>query len=87
MKLPCTPIDTQMFNEVAIALAQRYEVIYCVDVETNEYTEYFASKDFTKLEEGGEGKDFFIDTQKNMKNEIHPDDFPMMSVAMDKTRL
>ena len=78
--------DSQLFNEVAIALAQRYEVIYCVDVETNEYTEYFASKDFAKLEEGGKGKDFFIDTQNRMRNEIHPDDLHMMSVAMDKTK-
>ena len=80
-------IDSQIFNEVAIALAQRYEVIYCVDAETNEYTEYSTSKDFAKLEEGARGTDFFADTQNNMKKEIHPDDLPMMSVAMDKTKL
>lgn len=76
-----------VYNEVALSLASRYEVIYRVNVITNEYYEYSASPEYAQLEVGNRGDDFFADTQKNMKDDIYEEDYPMMVRAMDKDNL
>ncbi|MBP5262509.1 MAG: GGDEF domain-containing protein [Clostridiales bacterium] len=78
---------SQMFNEVAMALSSRYEVIYRVNTRTNEYYEFSSSSKYTKLEVGNRGEDFFGDTQRNMKSDIYEEDYPMMAKAMDKENL
>ncbi|MBO6193780.1 MAG: GGDEF domain-containing protein [Clostridiales bacterium] len=79
--------ENMLFNEVAMALASRYEVIYRVDTVTNEYYEFSASAKYSKLKAGSRGDDFFADTQKNMKNDIYPEDYPMMAKVMEKETL
>ncbi|MCR5049065.1 MAG: hypothetical protein K6A37_08930, partial [Saccharofermentans sp.] len=76
-----------IYNEMALALASRYEALYRVNVNTNEYYEYSASSQYTKLEIGNRGDDFFADTQRNMKRDIYHEDYPMMANAMDKENL
>lgn len=76
--------EGETFGKIAQALASRYEVLYFVDIETNEYVEYSSSDEYSKLEIGDTGKDFFEDTQKNMKRDIFPDDYPMMAKTMEK---
>lgn len=75
------------FSEIAEALAKRYEVIYHVDLQTNEYAEYSSSEKYRSLEIGARGKDFFADSQRNMKRDIYPEDYPMMAKAMEKESL
>lgn len=79
--------ENRTFNEISMALAQRYEVIYHVNIETDEYREYSANEKYAKLNIGTKGNDFFGETQKNMKRDIYPDDYPMMAIAMKKERL
>ncbi|MCR5806418.1 MAG: GGDEF domain-containing protein [Oscillospiraceae bacterium] len=78
---------TRTFNDIAMALAQRYEVIYHVNIITNEYTEYSASEKYTKLKVGMKGKDFFRETRENMQHDIYPEDLPMMLDSMKKSNL
>ncbi|MBQ4485679.1 MAG: GGDEF domain-containing protein [Oscillospiraceae bacterium] len=78
---------TRTFNDIAMALAQRYEVIYHVNIITNEYTEYSASEKYTKLKVGVKGKDFFRETRENMQHDIYPEDLPMMLDSMKKSNL
>ena len=79
--------ESAIYNEVSLALASRYEVIYRVNISTNEYYEYSSSAQYTKLEIGNRGEDFFADTQRNMKHDIYQEDYPMMAQAMDKDNL
>ena len=79
--------QNRTFSDMSMALALQYEVIYHVDLITNEYSEYSASEKYTRLEIGTVGKDFFSDTAENMKRDIYPDDLPMMSAAMKKENL
>lgn len=72
------------FNEIAMALAQRYEAVYQVNILTNEYLEFNAKGEYAKLDVGAKGNDFFAETQENMKKAIFPDDYPMMKIAMQK---
>ena len=79
--------ESQTFSDIALALAQRYEVIYHVNILTNKYTEYGASKTIARLEGISEGTDFFVQTQIDIQKEIYPDDLPMMSIALQKENL
>ena len=79
--------ESQTFSDISMALAQRYEVIYHVNIITNEYSEYSASDKYSKLKVGTKGKDFFKETQVNMQRDIYPEDLPMMSLSMKKENL
>ena len=79
--------QSQTFSDIALALAKRYEVIYLVNIVTNEYTEYSASENYRKLKVGTTGKDFFAESQMNMKRDIYEPDLPMMSTVMQKENL
>lgn len=79
--------ENRTFGEIAKALAQRYEVIYHVDLVTNAYTEYSKSEKYTRLQVNIQGKDFFSDTQNNIKHLIFPEDYPMMAKEMRKENL
>ena len=80
--------EINAYSQIAGALAQQYEVIYHVNIITNEYFEYTADRKYAKLEVFTKGKDFFADSQKNMeRGDIYPDDLPMMSLAMKKENL
>ena len=79
--------QSQTFSDISMALAQRYEVIYHVNIVTNEFAEYSASEKYSKLKVGATGQDFFTETQKNMKRDIYPDDLPMMAISMQKENL
>ena len=76
--------EKETFGEIAVALAQRYDIIYQVNIKTNEYSEYCVNDEYAKLEVGAKGEDFFTETQNNLKTDIHPDDYPMMAAAMQK---
>ena len=79
--------ENQTFGEISKALAQRYEVIYHVNIDNDEYTEYSASEKYARLQVSSKGEDFFGDTQRNMKRDVFPEDYPMMAQAMRKENL
>ena len=79
--------ESQAFDEIAMALAKRYEVIYQVNINNDDYIEYSSSEVYQKLDIGTKGTDFFKETQENMKRDIFPEDYPMMAVAMKKENL
>ncbi|MBR5177603.1 MAG: EAL domain-containing protein [Lachnospiraceae bacterium] len=77
----------EITKHIAEALAGRYEVIYYVDIVTNEYWEFVSTEKYARLNVGETGSDFFGETQRNMKRDIFPDDLPMMAKSMDKDTL
>lgn len=76
--------ERRKFDELAAALAQRYEVIYHVNMLTGEYEEYNASEKYAKLEIGSTGTAFFEDCQKNIDKDIFPEDRPLMHAVLTK---
>ena len=74
--------EHKTFRQIISALSGRYEVIYYVNIETGGYTEYSSSETYSRLEVSKTGTDFFSDTQRNLKPDIYPDDYPMMREAM-----
>ena len=79
--------EKQTFSDIANAIAQKYEVIYHVNIITNEYSEYSASEEYASLKVGTKGADFFKTTQINMKTDIYHEDLKWMESAMKKENL
>ena len=75
---------SRSYAEVIRALAGRYEVIYRVDLVTDEYLEYSSSSKYAQIHIGHSGNDFFGDTHRNMKTQIYEEDYSMMAHAMEK---
>ena len=64
----------EIYNDIADCLAQEYEAIYYIDVETGAYCEFAPSEMYQSMEVPSMGKDFFEETRANARKYAHPDD-------------
>ena len=62
------------FGRVATALAGDYFSIYVVDLDTDHFVEYSATKEFDTLGVEKNGEDFFNRSRRNMSRLIYEDD-------------
>ena len=76
--------ESETYSQIINALAEQYEVIYYVNLDTDHYQEFSSSDKYSKLKIGEVGENFFGDTQRNMKRDIFPEDYPIMAKAMEK---
>ena len=79
--------ETETYSRIASALASRYEAIYHINIETNEYIMYSSTEEYDKLGTTSRGEDFFKDAIENAKRLIFPDDIPRMLEYLDKENL
>ena len=77
----------QIFSQVAQSLAEHYETIFYVDVETDRYQEFSSDDIYSKLDVNLSGNDFFEDTKRNTAAIVHPDDREKMLKFLSKERL
>lgn len=75
------------YAQIAGALASRYEVIYHINIDTNEYTRYSASEQYSRLGTTKQGNDFFADAAADIRIYIHPDDVQHTLERLSKERL
>jgi len=75
--------ESVSFAQLVQSFGQLYDVIYYVDLESDEYTEYHCDED-RDLNEDLHGKDFFTDTLKVIEDSIFPDDHTVITKAMEK---
>lgn len=71
------------FTMLAQAFGQLYDVIYYVDLDTDEYTEYHCDDD-RDLTDDIRGTGFFSDILKTLEASIFPDDNAVIVKAMEK---
>ncbi len=79
--------ETEIYSQIAHAMLSRYEVIYYVDIITDEYIEYSTSEKYATLNMGVRSTNFFEDTMANIKKNIHPEDIPFLETEMQKGKL
>ncbi len=79
--------EFETYSQIAGALASRYEVIYYIDVETNEYLVYSSSEQYAKLGTTKKGQDFFEDCVRDVRAYIHPEDSPRLLQELRKEQL
>lgn len=75
------------YSHIAAALSSRYEVIYYIDTETNEYTQYSSSADYAKLGTTKQGSDFFKTSAEDIKKYIHRHDAEKLLGELQKEHL
>ncbi|MBR4224229.1 MAG: diguanylate cyclase, partial [Oscillospiraceae bacterium] len=77
-----------IFDQIAHSLASRYDTIYYVDSETNEYSEFSASDPYKELNIPKAGDDFFTESHRNLAKYVHPDDLDgVMHIVTKETIL
>ncbi len=79
--------ESRIFAEISMALSSRYEVIYYIDTQTNHYTEYSSSKEYSQLGVNKMGQDFFATAMHDIQLYIDPEDRERMMKAVDKNSL
>ena len=79
--------ESRIYGEISMALSSRYEVIYYIDANTNKYTEYSSSHEYSLLGVSKMGRDFFAAARDDIKTYIDPADVDRMLKIMDKNNL
>ena len=66
--------EKEIYDHIATSLAEDYEAMYYIDIETGEYREFSISQQYASMNVQVEGRDFYAETQKNIDKFVHPDD-------------
>lgn len=66
--------EKEIYDNIASGLAEDYEAMYYINIETGEYREYARSKEYEALKVPVIGRDFYSETQGNIDTYVHPDD-------------
>ena len=63
-----------LYGQIANSLAEQYDTIYFVDLDTNEYVEISSTDDYKKLSVPATGNDFFAESRRSIRRYVHPED-------------
>jgi diguanylate cyclase (GGDEF)-like protein len=76
--------EKQVHDHIASVMAEDYEVIYYIDLETGDYLEFSKSDKYRSMDVPSTGKDFFGETIENIKTYVYPDDIPYATAFYSK---
>ena len=66
--------EKETYDQIATTLAEDFEAMYYVDIETGEYREFAKSREYESMQVPVENRDFYAETQANIEKYAHPDD-------------
>ena len=78
---------SEVYGQIVMALAERYDALYMVDLDTNHYALYKAERVFSELSVALEGEDFFNQLQKDAETVIFKEDVPLIQAALHREAL
>ena len=78
---------SELYGQIVMALAERYDALYMVDLETNHYVQYKSERVFCELSIALEGDDFFNQLKKDALSVIYKDDIPLLTAALERSVL
>ena len=67
----------EIFNQITASLAEQYDTLYYIDVETGTYSEISATDAYRKLNVPATGNDFFAESRRSIRKYVHPEDQEM----------
>ena len=76
--------ESLTYNQIAGSLAEHYDTLYYINMETNEYFEYSSTDVYKSLAIPVTGFDFFAESRKNIRKYAHPDDVEKVLHVFDK---
>ena len=66
--------EKEIYDQIATSMAEDYEAVYYINLETGEYLEFSASPVYDSMNVHMEGLDFFGEVKVNIEKHVHPDD-------------
>ena len=63
-----------VYNQITSSLAEQYDTLYYIDVETGKYVEISSNDDYKKLNVPATGSDFFAESRRSIRKYVHPED-------------
>ena len=69
----------EIYNQITTSLANHFDMLYYVDIETSTYTEISSAVDYKKLNVPATGNDFFAESRRSIRKYVHPEDQAMVT--------
>ncbi|MCR4787549.1 MAG: GGDEF domain-containing protein [Lachnospiraceae bacterium] len=66
--------EKEIYDHIATGLADAYEAMYYINIETGAYREFSKSDEYASMNVPVDGRDFYAETQVNIDKYVHPDD-------------
>ena len=64
----------EIYNQITASLAEQYDTLYYIDIETGTYSEISATDEYRKLNVPATGSDFFTESRRSIRKYVHPED-------------
>ena len=78
---------SELYGQIVMALAERYDALYLVDLRTDHFAQYKSERVFCELSVAHEGEDFFNQLKKDALSVVYKDDIPLLMAALDRVVL
>ena len=69
-----TERQKEIYNQITASLAEQYDTLYYIDIETNTYSEISSTDEYKRLNVPATGKDFFAESRRSIRKYVHPAD-------------
>ena len=79
--------EREIFNRIAQNLADSYEMIFYIDLDTSNYIEFSSNERYRAMNVPRYSEDFFNDTKINIRKYAHPDDQKFAAEFYDKQEM
>ena len=66
--------EKEIYNQITASLAEQYDTLYYIDIETSTYSEISSTNDYKKLNVPATGSDFFAESRRSIRKYVHPED-------------
>ena len=66
--------EKEIYDNIATRLAENYEAIYYINIETGAFREFSKSDEYASMQVPVGGRDFYEETRLNIDRFVHPDD-------------
>ena len=63
-----------VYDQITASLAEQYDTLYFIDLETSTYLEISSTDEYKKLNVPATGNDFFAESRRSIRKYVHPED-------------
>ncbi len=64
----------EVYDQITASLAEQYDTLYYIDLETGTYHEISSTDEYKKLNVPATGNDFFAESRRSIRKYVHPED-------------
>ena len=66
--------ENEVYIQITATLAEQYDTMYYIDIETGTYNEISSKDEYKKLNVPATGNDFFSESRRSIRKYVHPED-------------